>query len=211
MVRKGPLSPASLVVLATIANVILSAPTSPVTTTAPHLEYATPVGTTFSLPPSKVPESTGVFTEPDDQTRGNATESFYRDTNSMATEEMRMPTSADLIRKYTGFAKTKPNRDSVFPSVPVISEEDQDDIDVEEEFYDSQRERIMHILVGAGFGALMSMFIILFIVCAVRIAASTMPSYKRTAGSPARDLHDVLGLGDDMIMDINGKTMEGNK
>ncbi|XP_078699747.1 uncharacterized protein LOC144926640 isoform X2 [Branchiostoma floridae x Branchiostoma belcheri] len=201
MVRKVPLRPASLIVLATIVDVVLSAPTSPVATTAPHLEYATPVGTTFSLPPSKIPGSTGVSIEPDDQTRGNA----------MVTEEMRMPTSADLVRKYTGFVKTKPNRDSVFPSVPVISEEDQDDIDVEEEFYDSQRERIMHILVGAGFGALMSMFIILFIVCAVRIAASTMPSYKRTAGSPARDLHDVLGLGDDMIMDINGKTMEGNK
>ncbi|CAH1254785.1 Hypp1412 [Branchiostoma lanceolatum] len=211
MVVVRPFSSASLIVLVTIANVILSAPTPSVTTNVPHNKYTTPANNTLSFP--KISGSVFIRSD-DDKAQGNATEPSLTQswTSDRATNhtirEIRPTASTDSnIRKDTGFIKANP-RHRVFPSVQAMSEEEEDDDEVDE-FYNSQKKRILHILAGAGFGALVSLLIIVCIVCAVRLAASTMPMPKRFTDPTGGDLEDVIGFGDDVIVDLSLKTTNG--
>eukprot|EP00058_Branchiostoma_floridae_P024511 XP_002610001.1 hypothetical protein BRAFLDRAFT_105437 [Branchiostoma floridae] len=175
------------------------------------------------LLPTKSPGITSVFIKPDDddgETQGNATKpsptesgTSDRTTNSMA-REIRLLTSTDLnTRRDNGFIKSNP-RQRVYPSLPVMSKEvEEEEKEGEEEgdvdeFYYNQKKRVMHILAGAGFGALMSLLIIVCIVCVVRLAASTMPLPKRASDPTAGDLEGVIGLDDVVIMDISSKTTD---
>ncbi|CAH1241015.1 Hypp6284 [Branchiostoma lanceolatum] len=208
MAVRGPFLLASLIVLAAITDVILTAPTPAVS--------MEPEDTTVNSAVCNVTQTESATQAPADSMmnlKQSPTESEIRNgTDLFQSKVIRPTTQADVLNKTGPTVNIGNLSDRVLPIVPGT----QRPRDIKEDtggFY-HPKKKVLHILAGAGFGVLATILIVVFIVCAVVLRAARDQPAGRRRGDPAELREDPAfpqdGSHSVPMVDISHRQAEHN-